>query len=323
MSSRAEIVVVGSLNIDYIATVERLPARGETILAGDLIQRFGGKGANQAIAAARQEAHVRMIGCVGADDSGWAYRKRLKREGINVAGLFETNKALTGTALIAVDNSAENLIIVAPGANGHLTPAAVKKQAVALKLASAMLIQFEVPEPTVISAIKLANQLKIPVTLNPSPFRAGFPWGKVQIDTLIVNEHEVESIFGAQFQTAKSAALSRTLLQKGMERVVITRGTRSTICIERERRFEVPALKVKPVDTVGAGDAFAGTFVARRAEGADVLTAIMCANCAGALATLKPGAQESIPTRAATEREIRSLSLPLQGPNQKGHNIRY
>jgi ribokinase len=298
-----KVVVVGSLNMDYIATVMRLPAPGETVSASNLIRRFGGKGANQAIAAARHGARVSMVGCVGADDEGRAYRRRLRDEGIETTGLSTTDKALTGTALIAVDHSAENLIIVAPGANGHLTAAATRAQRSRITSADILLLQFEVPMSAILEAVRLANRAGVPVVVNPSPMRAGFAWGKCRVDTLIVNAGEAQAIFGLQIARlgARLAVWRGALARKRIARLLITRGSRPTICLTEKEYFEVATVPVKPIDTVGAGDAFAGALVTRLAEGTDLAAAVRCANCAGALATLRPGAQEAIPTRATID----------------------
>jgi ribokinase len=305
------VVVVGSLNIDYIAAVEHLPAAGETVPATGLVQRFGGKGANQAVAAARQGARVGMIGCVGADDAGRAYRQRLRAEGIDVTGITATRRALTGTALIAVDEAAENTIIVAAGANGELKPAAIRAQRQRITAADILLLQLEVPMATVIEAVRVASRAQVPVVLNPSPLRDGFPWSKCRLDTLIVNAGEAQDIFSLR-PAALPAGLAkwqRALARRRIERLIITQGARPTVCISAAGYLKVPTLKVRPVDTVGAGDAFAGAFAARRAGGADLVSAIRYANCAGALATLKPGAQESIPDKALTEKAVKRLSF--------------
>ena len=304
-----KVVVVGSLNIDYIAAVEHLPAAGETVPATGLVRRFGGKGANQAIAAARQGARVGMIGCVGADDAGRAYRQRLRAEGIDFTGVTATDRSLTGTALIAVDKAAENNIIVAAGANGELKPAAIRAQRRRIGAADILLLQLEVPMATVIEAVRVANRAGVPVVLNPSPLRKGFPWGKCSFDTLIVNAGEAQAIFGLRLGNlqASLAKWQRALAQWRIERLIITQGARPTLCLSVAGCLKVPTLSVKPVDTVGAGDAFAGAFAARRAGGADLLSAIRYANCAGALATLKPGAQQSIPGKALTEKAFERL----------------
>jgi ribokinase len=304
------VLVVGSLNIDYIAAVKRLPAAGETVAATGLVRRFGGKGANQAVAAARQGARVSMIGCVGADDEGRAYCRRLRAEGIDTAGISATQKALTGTALIAVDQAAENTIIVAAGANGELKPAAIRAQRKRIASADILLLQLEVPMATVVEAVRIANQSKVPVVLNPSPLRDGFPWGKCGLDTLMVNAGEAEVIFGLPL-TSLPLALpkwQRALSKWRIERLIITRGAKPTLCVSAAGYLKVPTLKVRPVDTVGAGDAFAGSFAACLTGSADILNTIRHANCAGALATLKAGAQEAIPNRARTQKALEGLT---------------
>jgi ribokinase len=300
----SRVVVVGSLNLDYIASVKKLPVPGETVAASGLIRRFGGKGANQAVAAARQGAKVSLIGCVGDDDDGRAYCKHLKAEGIDVSGIVRTSKALTGTALIAVADNAENVIIVAAGANGELAAHALSRVRPKIARAAAVLVQFEIPMTTTKAVVQLANRLQIPVVLNPSPLREGFPWGSCKLDTLIVNAGEAQTIFGLPPEdfVGRQRAWSNAMANCKVAQLIVTRGAQPTICFTASDFLEVPTLKVRPVDTVGAGDAFAGTFVARRADGLGLLPAIRLANCAGALATLKRGAQEAIPTRRATER---------------------
>ena len=303
------VLVVGSLNVDYIAAVDRLPRPGQTLSATGLVQRFGGKGANQAMAAARQGGRVSMVGCVGADDAGCAYRRRLEAEGIDASGVTNTSKALTGTALIAVDRTAENMIVVAAGANGYLSPAHVRAQRGRLASAGVMLLQFEVPIAAVIEAVRLANRARVPVVLNPSPLKEGFPWGKCVLDTLIVNAGEAATIFGlpAGQLPGTLSRWQRALQRRGVGHLIITRGAKPTLWISADGFRAVPTLSVKPVDTVGAGDAFAGAFAACLAEGLDTLTAIRYANCVGALATLKAGAQEAIPKQAAARQALRCL----------------
>ncbi len=309
----SQVVVVGSLNIDYIASVERLPRPGETVSASGLLKRFGGKGANQAVAAARQGVTVAMIGCIGTDDAGQAYCDRLKAEGINVAAISKTSRALTGTALIAVDEMAENIIVVGGGANGELRPSAIRGKRRQIGSAGLLLVQLEIPMETVVQAVRLANRMNVPVVLNPSPLREGFPWGRCRVDTLIANAGEAEAIFGlaADKVPARISAWQRRLKDLGIKELVITRGTRATLCLSDRAFIEIPTLPVKAIDTVGAGDAFAGTFAARRAEGTEFEAAVRLANCAGALATLKSGAQEAIPTRGATDRAARLLNRML------------
>lgn len=310
MEGPSPVTVVGSLNIDYIAAVERLPQPGETVAAGKLIRRFGGKGANQAVAADRQGAKVTLLGCVGDDDNGRAYRQRLARENIRATAVATTPKALTGTALIAVDSRGENMIIVAAGANGQFQPATVRRYARLIRSARVLLVQFEVPLATLVEAVRQASMGGVAVVLNPSPWRGGFPWGRWPLDTVIANAPEAQAIFGLkarEFSEKAARLIRRQMGQKKIEHLIITRGGQPTICIGNQTYFEVPTLPVKPVDTVGAGDAFAGAYAAARAEGMDLHRAVRLANAAGALATLKRGAQESMPTRRATWRALRKF----------------
>lgn len=305
-----KVVVVGSLNIDYIASVRKLPTSGETVFATGLIQRFGGKGANQAVAAARQGARVSIIGCIGEDDAGRNYRERLHRENIETSGISTTGRALTGTALISVDDAAENMIVVAAGANGWLRGSGVRDHRELITSADALLVQHEVPLPAVVEAIRIANRAGVPVVLNPSPLREEFPWGECRVDTLITNAGEARSMFNLSFDNshAQLDTWRRELAERRVERVIVTRGAEPTRCIDAAGSLEVQTLAIEPVDTVGAGDAFAGTFTARRDEGAELAAAIHYANCAGALATLKAGAQEAIPGRAATQKAFTRLA---------------
>jgi len=296
--SAASVVVVGSLNVDHIASVKRLPTAGETVSATSLEKRFGGKGANQALAAARHGAQVTLIGCLGDDPDGRDYRNHLRREGINCSAV-NTVKGGTGSAFIAVDAKGENQIIVIPGANAALTAPSLKMQRSRIEVAKALLVQLEVPLDTVIEAIKLANGREVPVVLNPSPAQADFPWGEVTINVLIVNNGEARQIFGADADDIADEldAWKQRLKEKGVRTLVVTRGEKSTLVLTDSGLKKVATHKVKPIDTVGAGDTFAGAFTTHLAEGSPLLECVRWANTAGALATLKVGAQEGIPHR--------------------------
>lgn len=304
--SAPTVVVIGSLNVDCIAQVENLPAPGQTVPAARLLRRFGGKGANQAMAAARQGARVAMIGCVGDDADGRSYLEHLRRHRIDTGGVRIDRSAVTGTALIAVDDRGENTIVVAAGANGLVSPAAIRARQRDIASAGLLMLQFEIPRDAVIESLRLAARAGVPVMLNPSPLREGFPWGRVRVDTLVVNEEEATRLFG-RADLRHPSALRRRLSAWNIARLVITRGGRPTLAVDGERSFEVPVLRVQPVDTVGAGDAFTGTLAARLAGGSDFATAVLHGNCAGALATLKPGAQESLPTLARVRRAAATL----------------
>ena len=297
-ATTALITVVGSLNVDLIADVPHLPKPGETVPAAGLTRRFGGKGANQALAAARQGARVTMIGCVGDDAEGRTYMDQLRREGVTVSTMKTARGISTGTAFIAVAAAdAENQIIVYPGANGQLTAAAVRNQRSRIAVASALLTQFEVPLEAVLAAVEIANESRVPVVLNPSPACPDFPWGGPTIDYLITTESEAAGLFGLP----PASLLSQPgdwlplLKEKKVRTLIITRGAQSTLALHEGQPLEVPTFAVTPVDTVGAGDTFAGVFAAQAHSGKPLAEALRWANVAGALATLKPGAQESIP----------------------------
>lgn len=288
-----KIVVVGSLNLDRFARVARLPRAGETVLALDTFERFGGKGANQAVAAARLGASVTLIGAVADDAAGVGYRERLATEGVDTTYLFAKHgRVRTGTATIAVDGEGENLIIVDPGANALLTPEDVRRAAPCIAEADVVLMQLEVPLPAVLEAANLAAQAGRPIVFNPSPWQRDFPWTTIQLHTVVVNRGESIAWLGEP----------RFPAELNVARVVITQGAEGTLALTRHERVSVDPPRVDPVDTVGAGDAFAGAYAVALGEGRSLLEALDFANTAGALATLRAGAQEALPTRHEVEK---------------------
>lgn len=301
------VVIIGSLNVDHIAQVDHLPAPGETVAAMRLDKRLGGKGANQALAAARQGVQATLIGCLGDDSDGRDYRNYLRREGVNCSSL-NTVRGGTGIAFISVDAKAENQIVVIPGANAALTAPAVRMQRARIAVAKVLLLQLEIPLETAVEAILIANETQVPAILNASPIRADFPWGTVKIEVLIVNETEAESIFGDIARTQDLKAWAGVLSERAIHHVIITRGGNSTWVISKTRLMEVPVHPVTPVDTVGAGDTFAGAFTAHFAEGTTVEESVRWANAAAALSTLKSGAQEGVPYRGDVQSALTQAS---------------
>ena len=280
-----KVVVVGSLNIDYTLRVPRIPAPGETLTARSMFSCLGGKGANQAIAAARAGARAALIGCVGADESGTRYIEALKKEGIDTRGI-QRSSTPTGVAFIVVDDAGENSIIVNPGANHEVTKAQVERHAALIREADALLLQLECPLPVVRLAAEIARAAGVRVILNPSPLTEAFLADPFEVDVLIVNEGE-----------AQKMAPNRSLREAKCRQLVITRGAESTLHVTEGGLVEYVPPGVLPVDTVGAGDAFAGAFAVASSEGQARAAAF--ANAAGALATQKAGAQPSIPWREA------------------------
>ncbi|MDP8924550.1 MAG: ribokinase [Chloroflexota bacterium] len=294
----ARVVVVGSINLDLVVTTAALPERGQTVLGTDL-QRFGGgKGANQALAAARMGAGVAMIGKVGQDEPGRALAGELLRAGIDISGIGRADAGPTGTALITVEASGTNTIVVVPGANARLTPEDVAARRDMLKGADALLLQLEVPMDTVVRAAALARDAGVPVFLNPSPVQP-LPDGLLDgLDYLVLNEVEVEALTGG------GSPLS--LLDRGVRTVVLTLGERGAQVIGREGTREVPPFRIQAVDSTAAGDAFLGALVATLSE-RGLVEALVAASGAGALAASRMGAQPSLPTREEADAFVRAL----------------
>lgn len=272
--TRPRIGVVGSANVDLVARCDALPAPGETVLAGSLTRLPGGKGANQAAALAALGADVTFVGCVGEDESGEWLLAGLAARGVDVARAVRADLA-TGTALVVVDAAGENLIVVAPGANEALAPAAVDVSGLDL-----VLCQLEVPVEVVASLVE-----RVPVVLNRAPARAVPAEVLGRCRAVIANERE-----------------SRSLPLADLDHVVVTRGAEGAARYERgveTGRATPPA--VAPVDTVGAGDVFCAAYALGLAEGRDLDATLRFAVYAGALATLAAGAQGALPTRKEVE----------------------
>ena len=302
------IAVVGSLNVDYVTKVGRLPVPGETVAASGLEMVFGGKGANQAIAAVRQGLGVSFIGSVGDDDMGRSYLEYLEKEGIQVEGIRQLADVSTGAAFINVDPRGENTIVVSGGANDQTSPDQIRVRDPFVSEAKVLLAQFEVPLAAIVEALKIANRSGVTTIVNPSPMRSTFPWATVEIDFLILNETEAADLLeGLPLSLAAASSLLEALHGMRIGGAVITRGSDSTLVISNDVSFEAPTLPVVPVDTVGAGDAFAGCFAARLAAGEPLREAVLAANCAGALTTLRSGAQSAIPDRARVDQHREQL----------------
>ncbi|MCB2153457.1 ribokinase [bacterium] len=294
------ILVLGSANIDIVLATQSLPKPGETVMGSDVERHFGGKGANQAVAARRLGGEVEFGGVVGSDSDGQMYTNHLRKENIGLRGLRTSHARPTGCALITVDAQGTNTIVVAPGANGaFLTPLGDSVEE-AIRQAEYILLQFEIPAEANVAIIERARGFGKKVILNPSPMNVEFFQRRLPIDTIILNETELGSITGGG-DSKDEAALAKhgkDLLAFNIRCAVLTRGALGAMCITEDDAFSVPAPKIEPVDTVGAGDTFAGAYAVALAEGKDAREAIYFANHAAALSALKRGAQSSIPTRA-------------------------
>jgi len=296
------VVVVGSTNTDLTVVVDRLPSPGETVLGGRLLQAGGGKGANQAVAAARAGARVTFVGRVGDDDFGRAQRQALTNEGILTDHLTVDEQSASGVALILVDQGGENLIAVASGANGRLAPQDVQRAARAFSDADLVLLQLEIPIQTVRAAVQTAAEAGVPVLLNPAPAP---PPGALDdllssVRCLTPNEGEAARLLGLSAPT-EPEEMARRLVEAGAQAVVLTLGARGACVCEGGECRRVSAPPVKAVDTVGAGDCFSGVLAVALSEGMALAEAVRFATCAAALSVQVAGAQPSMPRRQQIE----------------------
>jgi ribokinase len=299
-TARSRVTVVGSLNMDLVARAPRLPHPGETLAGRTFAQVAGGKGGNQAVAAARLGAQVAMLGCVGADGNGAQLRAGLEAEGIDCAAL-ETGREATGVALIIVDDASQNAIVIVAGSNGEVTPQTIARHEAALAAADVVICQLETPPDAVHAALATARRLSRTVILNPAPATGPLPadWLPL-IDYLIPNELEAATLTGLPVDSPEDAAKAAAALRAaGARNVLVTLGPRGVYAaLEGAAGVLYEAPKVQAVDTTAAGDTFIGGFAAQLAQGADVDAAIRFAQRAAALSVTRAGAQPSIPTRA-------------------------
>lgn len=298
------IIVIGSINLDLTATVERLPAPGETVPGSGFKTAPGGKGANQALAAARAGAEVRMIGAVGKDAFAAEALALLKEAKVDLSGVVESH-ASTGTALIMVEEKGENIIAVVPGANGSVLAGDVTKALLAK--GDIVLLQHEIPLATVEAALEASRQANAISVLNIAPHRAEAASFAGKADIMVANETEFDLY-------AKQAGLSgddrparmKDFAARNGNTVIVTLGADGVLAAAPEDFIELAAMEIQPVDTVGAGDTFCGYLAAGLASGLALKEAIHQASVAGSLACLKPGAQPAIPRQAEVVETMRA-----------------
>jgi ribokinase len=294
------VLVVGSANVDIVVATERLPTPGETVTGGTLLINHGGKGANQAVAARRLGAEVRFVGCVGDDAFGAAIRERLAAQGLGVDGLETITGGATGTAVIVVDAAGRNQIAVAPGANAQLTVDRVARYVDDVAWAHIVICQLETPLDTVMWTLRTARQYGAITVLNPAPARPLPPEVWPLVDYLTPNETEAASLSGLPTAAAARQA-AHALLACGPRVVILTLGEQGALVCEPDRTLHVPAFPVTAVDTTAAGDAFNGALAVALSEGRPLNTAVRFANAAAALACMRRGAQDSLPSRAQVD----------------------
>jgi ribokinase len=296
------ICVVGSANIDLTFRTPRLPQRGETLRGHAFHLGYGGKGANQAVMAARLGAHVTFIGRVGCDLFGDDTLRNLAGQGIDTSYITRDENAATGTAAIVVDDAAQNCILVVPGANAGLSPQDVRDSAGAIQAARILLCQLEVPIETVLEAFRIARADGVQIILNPAP-AAPLPEELYRLtDICVPNETELEQLTGhAAIRLGDVEAAARGLLRRGPATVLATLGARGVLIVMAQDVQHIPAIPVDAVDSTGAGDAFIGALGVFLAEGHPLAEAVRWASAAAALSVMRLGAQASFPTRTEVE----------------------
>ncbi|NJN85318.1 MAG: ribokinase [Leptolyngbyaceae cyanobacterium SL_7_1] len=293
-------VVFGSINMDLVARVPRLPLPGETLTGTEFVTLPGGKGANQAVAIARLAVPVQLVGRVGADQFGDRLRQGLEENGVECTGVAIDASTSSGIALIAVDDRAENHIILIPGANGRVDETDIARLGQSLPHAQLLLLQLEIPLEAVVAAAQQARAIGVAVMLDPAPAPSTLPPDLYPlIDILTPNQVEVAQLVGFPVNDVPSAVRAATQLRQwGVEMVIVKLGSQGAICVSQEGTEIVPAFPVKAIDTVAAGDAFNGGLAAALTEGLSPSQALRWASATAALAVTKAGAQPSLPTRS-------------------------
>ena len=296
------IAVVGSVNLDVVIPVERHPSPGETVLGGDRVDLPGGKGANQAVAAARLGREVGLVGRVGDDAAGRRLRGALEEAGVDLRHLVVDAEAPSGLALIAVASSGENTIIVSSGANARVGPRDVEAARDLLADAPVTLLQLEIPEDAISAAVRAAGAL---VVLNPAPARPIPADVLAEVDVLVPNRTELGLLAGEPAPTDPSAAAAMARTVRGPRSVVVTVGAEGAVVVDADRVEVVAVPEVEAVDTTGAGDAFCGALADALARDATLVEAARWAAAAAALSVTRLGAQGGMPTAE----QVRAVAL--------------
>lgn len=297
MMTKSDVLVIGSNMIDLISYIDRMPVEGETVEAPDFQMGFGGKGANQAVAAARLGSKVSFISMVGNDAFGQQQLDNFKNNHINITGVGVGTKS-SGAAPIFVDKSSDNRILIIKGANNELTPEVLDKYADLIKNTKIIVLQQEIRLETNYHAIDLANQYHIPILLNPAPANKDLDINHVtKVDFFSPNETELATLTGMptnDMDEIKKAA--HHMIKLGVKNMLITLGSKGVLWVNESTSQLIKAIKVNAVDTTGAGDSFIGSFAHYYASGDDIPTAIKHANQYAAVTVTRRGTQKSYPT---------------------------
>ncbi|WP_419729143.1 ribokinase [Lichenicola sp.] len=311
-----DIVVVGSSNTDMVIRLAHLPLPGETEIGGEFSEAAGGKGANQAVGAARAGGHVALVACVGRDVFGDQALAGFAKDGINTDHVVRHPVAKSGVALIFVDaDSGENCIAVASGANAKLSIADVHQARDVIAQARTVILQLEIPLATVEDAVTLAAKAGVRVILNPAPAQHLPDSLLSQVSVFTPNEIEAEFYSGVTVNTVSDAEkAAKKLLSRGIGTVIITLGARGSFVATNTAARLVPGFKITPLDTTGAGDIYNGALAVALGEGKSVFEAAIFANAAGAIAATRAGAQPSAPDRADIDALIATGTVNASPP---------
>lgn len=305
------IAVLGSINMDIVVRCKELPRIGETVKGLSAVEVCGGKGANQAVAAAKAGGGVRMIGRVGEDSFAERLQQNLIGHHVNCEGVRRSTSVASGLAIVAVEESGNNSILLVPGANGLVSEADVEKSRLAIESADVLLLQMEIPAASVLSAIQLAKAAGVRCILDPAPVPSEWTDELLAVDLVCPNETEAASITGLTVETVGHAQeAAKQLQRRGARHVVITLGERGAVLLTDGVLHHIDAMPIKAIDTTASGDAFAGALSVRWSETDDLLEAIRFASVAGAIAAERHGAQPSIATRHEIETRLPACPLP-------------
>ena len=303
MTQSAKLAVLGSINADHILNLTQFPRPGETVIGKQYQVAFGGKGANQAVAAGRSGAHIAFIACVGADDIGERIRQQLAADRIDTTPVSVIDGATTGVALIFVNGEGENTIGIHAGANAALTPDLVTQHQQVIAEASALLMQLESPLESVLTAAKIARQHQTRVILNPAPAAPLSDELLALVDMITPNETEAEVLTGSAVKSDEDAArASAALHENGIAQVLLTLGSRGVWLSENGKGQRIPGFRVQAVDTIAAGATFNGALITALLEQQAMPEAVRFAHAAAAIAVTRSGAQPSVPWREEIDR---------------------
>lgn len=299
------ILVIGSLNMDVVISLPHLPRPGETVTGLEKTEHPGGKGANQAYAAAKLGGKAGIIGRVGADGYGQTLISSLKSAGADTSGIIAQRGTDTGVAYIYVDEKGENTIVLASGANALLSPEDVRCMERLIDASDIVLMQLEIPFETVKYAIEAAGRKGKTIMLNPAPVRSCLEVFYEKIDILTPNEGELAALTGMNADTLEGAeSAAKTLIEKGVGTVIVTLGDKGALLARKDNVRHFPARKVKAIDTTAAGDTFSAAVCVALSEGKTIEDAVGFANAAAAIAVTRKGAQPSIPSRREVEKML-------------------